>query len=191
MGQLITVTVRPGVVAVGAHLRPQPLAHRHGDRAVPVGRRREGRRRPAARRARPAACSTSGADAVTVYSSAVTVEPRRRAVGRARAEGRRDDRAPLRLLRRRRRLVARLAARHRRRAAPDPRAHRARRPRRSSARARGELRHRYDRGIGDLHVPALPCGPRRVPGLTTRTYVRYGQGWPWRQPPARCPASPA
>ena len=46
MGQLITVTVRRGRVAVGAHLRPQPLAHRHGDRAVPVGRGGEGRDRP-------------------------------------------------------------------------------------------------------------------------------------------------
>ena len=42
-----------GCVAVGADLRPQPLDHRDGDRALPVGRGGEGR--TPARRARPPA----------------------------------------------------------------------------------------------------------------------------------------
>ena len=47
-----------------------------------------------------------------------------RAVGDAGAEGRRDDREPVRLLRRRRGLVARQPPGHRRRAAAHARAHR-------------------------------------------------------------------
>ena len=72
MGQEITVSRAGGRVAVGAHLRPQPVDHRHGDRAVLVGR--EGRRadRPPDVLARR--LFDLGADTVTVYSSAVTVE---------------------------------------------------------------------------------------------------------------------
>ena len=57
MGQLITVSrCRPGASPVGADLQPQPFDHRHGDRALRVGRRRQGR--AATRRARAAASST-------------------------------------------------------------------------------------------------------------------------------------
>ena len=74
-------------VAVGAHVRPQPLAHRHGDRAL-LGARAGGGRRSRPRRAGRPAVRRWGRPRHGVLERRVGRGPAR-AVGRARAEGRR------------------------------------------------------------------------------------------------------
>ena len=119
MGQLITVTVRPTAspsvrifdldrsLTGMAIERYASVDDVHGGRPPDVLARR---------------LFDLGATSVTVYSSAVSVAAATEQWDELRAQGRRDHRAPLRLLRRRRGLVARLAAGDRRRAAPHPRA---------------------------------------------------------------------
>ena len=72
MGQPITVTARSGA-AVRLDVRPEPLAHRDGHRALPSvdDAQAAGHARPTCW---PSACSKPGADHVTVYSNTVTVE---------------------------------------------------------------------------------------------------------------------
>ena len=101
MGQYITVSVQAGASPSVRIFNLNRSHHRHGDRAVPVDRRREGAGvHPTCS---PAGCSTS----VPTRSRCTRARWRSSAPPEqwadARAEGDRDHRAPLRLLRRRRR----------------------------------------------------------------------------------------
>ena len=163
MGQFITVTVQAGASpSVRIFDLNRSITGMAIERYPSVEKVEDGG--PPARRARPA-----------------PVRPRRRhghgvlelgggrraarAVGGARAEGDRDHRAPLRVLRRRRRVVARRAAGDRRRAVAHPRADRLTHLWRAAARDRRltyRTHVRYRRPVHGLGrtSPTRRCGAR-------------------------------
>ena len=104
MGQPINVVEKPSSDTRHRPLRDQPLADRHGPRALRVGRRHRSTTGPST--SWPAACSTTGGvTEVHVNSSVITVAPGRRLDGRAAA---RRHPGPLHLLPAGRTIRARL-----------------------------------------------------------------------------------